>query len=261
MPELKHSFNLKAKHQLLLSPVCSPHNKAMLNNESQDDAYRKELASRVREAIASLGRGGKTRIAKECDVSPQAITGWERNGRVDKSNLAIVSGITGFNLNWLITGDHIEGSTLPAPGNVEPGPMLGEFSAVPVVGSAQLGDNGHWSELEYPVGNGDGYISYPTRDRNAYALRCVGDSMRPRIREGEFVIIEPNSEAVPGDEVLLKTLDGRVMIKTLLYQRDGKIHVMSVNEAHPPQSFDLASIDKVHPVAAIVKKALWAKGE
>lgn len=134
---------------------------------------------------------------------------------------------------------------------------LGQFCEVPVVGTAQLGDNGHWSELEYPVGHGDGYINYPTRDRNAYALRCKGDSMKPRIKDGEFVIIEPNSEPLPGDEILLKTRDGRVMVKTLLYKRDGKVHVMSVNEAHPPQAFDIADIDKIHPVAAIVKKALW----
>lgn len=36
-------------------------------------------------------------------------------------------------------------------------------------------------------------------------------------------------------------------------------HVMSVNEAHPPQAFNLTDIDKIHAVAAIVKKALWQK--
>lgn len=81
--------------------------------------------------------------------------------------------------------------------------------------------------------------------------------MKPRIKDGEFVIIEPNSEAIPGDEVLLKTKDGRVMVKTFLYRRDKRVHVMSVNDAHQPQSFDLSEIDKIHPVAAIVKKALW----
>jgi phage repressor protein C with HTH and peptisase S24 domain len=93
--------------------------------------------------------------------------------------------------------------------------------------------------------NWDGYINYPMRDPNAYALRCMGDSMRPRIREGEFVIIEPNSEPISGDEVLVKSLDGRVMIKTLLYQRDGRLHLLSVNEAHPLQSTPLEDVDKI----------------
>lgn len=144
--------------------------------------------------------------------------------------------------------------------NVESAPILGKFKGVPVVGFAQLGDNGYWSEIEYPVGHGDGYINYPTRDQNAYAVRCVGDSMKPRIRDGEFVIVEPNSAAIPGDEVLLKTTNGRVMVKTYLYYRDDRVHVMSVNDAHPAQSFPLSEIEAMHPVAAIVKKALWIKG-
>lgn len=56
--------------------------------------------------------------------------------------------------------------------------------AIPVVGSAQLGDNGHFCDLEYPVGHGDGSIDWPTKDPNAYALRCNGESMKPRIRHG-----------------------------------------------------------------------------
>lgn len=145
--------------------------------------------------------------------------------------------------------------------NAHDAPKLGAFSLVPVVGSAQLGDNGHWSELEYPVGHGDGYISYPTKDPNAYALRCYGDSMKPRIKEGEFVIVEPNSEPQNGDEVLVRTTDDRVMVKTLLYKRDGRVHLLSINEAHPPQSIALQDVEKIHPIAAIVKKALWVKGE
>jgi len=37
------------------------------------------------------------------------------------------------------------------------------------------------------------------------------------------------------------------------------VHEMSIYEAHPPQALNLAEIDKIHFVAAIVKKALWHK--
>ena len=56
--------------------------------------------------------------------------------------------------------------------------------------------------------------------------------MRPRIKAGEFVIIEPSHECVNGDEVLIKRKQGRVMVKELLYMRDGSYHLGSVNEAH-----------------------------
>lgn len=137
--------------------------------------------------------------------------------------------------------------------------QLGIASRVPVVGTTQLGDNGHWCDLDYPAGDGDGVIYYPTRDTRAYALRCVGDSMNPRIKNGEFVIVEPGSDYNPGDEVLVKAVDGRVMVKIFLYIRDDYLHLMSINDAHPPQSIAMIDVEKIHYISAIVKKAHWVK--
>ncbi|HCM5144769.1 S24 family peptidase [Klebsiella aerogenes] len=130
------------------------------------------------------------------------------------------------------------------------------FTEVPIVGGAQLGNGGHWSNLQYPVGYGDGFISWPTRDPDAYALRCTGDSMKPRIKDGEYVVVEPNYQYLPGDEVLVVTKDERVMVKTFLYERDGEVMVMSVNEEHLPIRFSLAEIQSIHYVAGIAKPSL-----
>jgi phage repressor protein C with HTH and peptisase S24 domain len=201
-------------------------------------------------------------LGKAVGVGKSSVSQWESGltKNMDGTNMIMAAKALGVNPNWLATG---QGDKHPNPRQLESNAhatyQLGAFTAVPIVGIAQLGDNGHWCELEYPVGYGDGHISYPTRDRNAYALRCVGDSMKPRIRDGEFVIVEPNSEAQPGDEVLVKAVDGRVMVKTLLYERDGKVHLLSVNEAHPPQALERTAIALIHPIAAIVKTALWVK--
>lgn len=133
--------------------------------------------------------------------------------------------------------------------------------SIPVVGTAQLGDNGHFHELEHPVGHGDGCITWPTRDPNAYALRCKGESMKPRIRHNEYVIVEPNHQVFPGDEVLVKSLDGRVMVKQLAYIRDGMIHLDSVNESHPRVSILTTEVAVLHYVAGIAKSSLWSDDE
>lgn len=131
------------------------------------------------------------------------------------------------------------------------------FSKVPVVGGAQLGDGVVWADLQYPVGQGDGFLRWPTRDPNAYALRCSGDSMTPRIKEGEFVVIEPGHGYNPGDEVLLVTNKEEAMVKTFLYTRDGYVHLSSINEAHPPIKLEVPQIAKIHYVAGVAKSALW----
>ena len=130
------------------------------------------------------------------------------------------------------------------------------FTEVPIVGGAQLGNGGHWTNMQYPVGFGDGYISWPTRDPDAYALRCTGDSMKPRIKDGEYVVVEPNHQYLPGDEVLIVTKDERAMIKTYLYERDEEVMVMSINEEHLPIKFSLSEIESIHYVAGIAKPSL-----
>lgn len=150
-------------------------------------------------------------------------------------------------------------SSAHAESNAEEGPKIGRLLRVPVVGMAQLGDNGFWAELETPVGYGDGFIPFPAKSRNAYALRCRGDSMKPRIKNGEFVVVDPEIEPAPGDEVLLKAKDGRVMVKELLYIRDEAVHLLSVNEAHGKMTFPMADIDCLHCIAGIMPAHTWVK--
>lgn len=142
------------------------------------------------------------------------------------------------------------------PGNAQPETMRPYPSGnrIPVVGTAQLGDNGHFVELEYPVGHGDGWVDVLSSDPNAYALRCRGDSMKPRIRSGEYIVAEPNREVAPGDQVVVKALDGRVMVKTFLYRRDGRIHLQSVNESHPSISLAPEEIEAMHCVTNITTR-------
>lgn len=102
-------------------------------------------------------------------------------------------------------------------------------------------------------------ILWASRDRNAYALRCVGDSMSPRIKHGEFVIVEPNHTIVAGDEVLVRTEDGRSMIKVFLYERDDRLHLDSINNGYGQMAIDKSQIIKFHYVAGIAKQALLRK--
>lgn len=127
----------------------------------------------------------------------------------------------------------------------------------PVVGTVQLGDDGYWHELEYPVGHGEGFVRYPTKDANTYALRVKGDSMRPRIKPGEFVVIEPNAAFGPGDEVMVQTKDGRSMIKQLGSRRDGLIELLSVNEDHKPITLEEKDVEKIHHVGGILKSNFY----
>jgi SOS-response transcriptional repressor LexA len=132
---------------------------------------------------------------------------------------------------------------------------------VPVVGTARGGHDAYYLEIEYPTGHGDGYVSYPAKRSNAYALRVRGDSMRPRIKPGEYVIVEPDIPVKPGDEVIVRTKSGKSMVKVLHSQRSGFVELLSLNDDHKPMTIDVNEIEFIHHVTGIAKEPLYDKSE
>lgn len=198
-------------------------------------------------------------LAKAAGVTKGTVAQW-LSGQIKSMKLEYAVGIQGrfgYNPVWLVLGKGKKKSAdIKHQDEFNPIP-LPERKHIPVVGMAQLGDNGFWADIEYPVGHGDGYLDFPSQDKDAYGLRCKGDSMMPRIRDGEFVVVEPNRPVEPGDEVLVKSTDGRVMVKIFLYSRLGRCHFMSVNQEHAPVIITAEDIEKMHYVAAIVKQSMW----
>ena len=198
------------------------------------------------------------KLGKLVGMKQPSIAELEAEGKGSSKTPALALAL-GVNPLWLSEekGDMLVNVDNKLKQNLENYEERIETIGIPVVGSAQLGDDGFFVELEYPPGYGDGYIDYQSNDAEAYSLKCVGESMKPRIKNGEFVIVEPSHACVSGDEVLIKCIKGRVMVKELLYIRDGMVHLASVNEAHPKIIIEQSEISVMHYVAGIVKKGLW----
>lgn len=123
---------------------------------------------------------------------------------------------------------------------------------IPLIGMAQAGDGGFFDDAGFPAGAGWDEILFPNiADENAYALEISGDSMLPAYRDGDVVIVSPNSPVRRGDRVVVKTRDGEVLAKELKRRTAKTIELRSINPDHPDRSFDA---DDVQWVARI----LWA---
>jgi len=203
-----------------------------------------------------MQRAGKTNqseLALEIGVKPQTIQYLASRGKSSIHTPDIAKALN-CSYEWLAKGEGLIGDTA-TDDETDLHQEKMEYR-VPVVGKAQLGPDGYWEETQHPVGHGDGGIAWRSCDSNAYALLCVGDSMSPRIRHGEYVIVEPNHQIIPGDEVLIKTVEGLVMIKLYLYERDSRIHLESINNSYGQIIVETKNVTKLHYVAGIAKKAL-----
>ncbi|MFC7552807.1 helix-turn-helix transcriptional regulator [Pseudoroseomonas wenyumeiae] len=141
----------------------------------------------------------------------------------------------------LVTGaPTLHNSSRPNPGR-----------RIPLLGLAQAGSEGYFGDGGYPVGGGWDEISTPElSDPNAYALEISGDSMEPVFRDGDTIIVSPNSPVRRGTGWWCARRGGghgqgaAAPVGTA-------IELASLNPAHPNYSFDLSEIAWMHRI-------LWA---
>ncbi|PCJ86749.1 MAG: DNA-binding protein [Hyphomicrobiales bacterium] len=124
--------------------------------------------------------------------------------------------------------------------------------AVPLLGLAQAGKGGYFDDSGFPEGQGWDEIAFPGDDDDtAYALEVSGESMLPLYRDGDRIIVSPTAQVRRGDRVVVKTLEGEVLAKTLARITAKKIILESLNPEHDTLEFNLREIEWI-------VRILWA---
>lgn len=136
------------------------------------------------------------------------------------------------------------------------GASLGEFLAaiseenagalaqrIPVIGYAQAGQEGFFDDGGFPTGQGWDEVLFPSLgDPHAYALEISGDSMEPVYRDGDIIVVSPESSVRRGDRVVVKTREWEIMAKQLVRQSARRIELLSVNNVHDDRVLDTQEV-------------------
>ena len=125
-------------------------------------------------------------------------------------------------------------------------------STVPLIGFAQAGSGGFFDDAGFPVGGSWDEVAFPDgAGPHAYALEVSGESMMPVYRDGDILIVAPNTPVRRGDRVVVKTTDGEVLAKELRRQTAKTIELKSLNPDHE---------DRVLPVDQVVwvARIMWS---
>jgi phage repressor protein C with HTH and peptisase S24 domain/DNA-binding XRE family transcriptional regulator len=243
------------------------------------------IGDRIREKRKELGLT-QAQVGEYFSISSVSVSEWERGiSKPDQGKLEALARLLKTNVHYLVTGKkaleavHIQpatwdsgrdnvvfidpetnaaydsaGNPIDYP-NAEKEFQLPRGKYVPVVGIGRGGPDGYLSIDDHPAGDGDCFIYTYSSDPNAYGIRVRGDSMRPRIKSGEYIVAEPNVEAQPGDDVVVRLHDGRSMVKEFLWQRDDELSFGSVNNGYPPITLLRSEVESIHRVAAIIPRS------
>ncbi|MDQ6212338.1 S24 family peptidase [Achromobacter insolitus] len=158
--------------------------------------------------------------AAKAGMSQGTLSDLENDGSTSSTYTARLAHAYGVNARWLADG---EGDPVISAGESNRAPA----STIPVAGYAKLGENGWYEEIQTLGSNG--YVEAHSSDPDAYALRVRGDSMFPAIRDGWYVVVEPNGTPMAGEYVAILLRDGRKMVKEFLFMGADSIAVQSVN--------------------------------
>jgi phage repressor protein C with HTH and peptisase S24 domain len=116
--------------------------------------------------------------------------------------------------------------------------------SVPLLGFAQAGAGGYFTDGGFPAGKGWDEVGLPSvNDEHAYALEISGDSMKPAYRDGDVIVVSPGSPIRRGDRVVVKTRDGEVMVKELKRRTAKTLELSSLNPNHVDRTLAAADVE------------------
>jgi phage repressor protein C with HTH and peptisase S24 domain len=116
--------------------------------------------------------------------------------------------------------------------------------SVPLLGFAQAGSGGFFTDGGFPAGRGWDEVGLPSvNDEHAYALEISGDSMKPAYRDGDVIVVSPGAQIRKGDRVVVKTKDGEVMAKELKRRTAKTLELQSLNPNHVDRTLAAADVD------------------
>lgn len=239
---------------------------------NDDDKERLDLAKRLIEAITSLGWGGRVAISNKCNVTPQSVSGWTKTGRIEKKHTAEVAKMTGYSLDWLITGKgdkHVQPSTPPIEQNYVLGgfdlwdddtPLRDDEVALPF-----------FREVELAAGNGRHQVienhgrklrfakstlkKSNVNTANAACVTVSGYSMEPVLPNGSVVGIDTNNQTIVDGKPYAVNYHGDLLVKRLYKLPGGGFRLNSYNNSEYP---DIYCTPDTMDGVVIIGKVFWS---
>lgn len=154
-----------------------------------------------------------------------------------QNNIYLISKALSVNEAWLMGAD-VPMERIEIKGTKEI-PVLGRVAAgIPINAITEIIDTEEISEDLAKTGD-------------FFALKIKGDSMEPRIVDGDVVIVKQQEDAENGDTVIALVNGDDAVCKRLRKYRDG-LELISNNPAYAPMFFDKETI-KTKPVRIIGK--------
>jgi repressor LexA len=210
------------------------------------------IAQRIREA-RSFKQLDQTTLAAKIDIATRTVQRWEKGEQVPDSNyLMRIARATGVLSHWLLTG---EGDMVPTElqkSKILPLPTSRykkvELVSLPLFAAVPGGAPSHIFHPEHA----ERHITVDdVRDPNAFALEVKGNSMAPRIENGDIIIVSPTQELKSGDICVVR-VDDEDTVKRIKIDEQF-VHLIPLNPDYEPMLVRKRDVTFMWRVIKVIK--------
>ena len=175
-------------------------------------------------------------LGRIAGVSDKAVSSWESGLSIPRMG-AIEKMASYFHVpkSIIIDGTNSADTTIP-PGFLP----LPETESLPLVGRIACGTPILAEE------NVEGYVDVPKSARATFVLLCQGDSMAPRIQDGDFVYVRKQS-TVENGELAAVRIGTEATLKRVYYspERPDQLFLQAENPAYPPMIYSGQELEDI----------------
>jgi len=214
---------------------------------------RTSIGQRIRDAREAKELDQAT-LAQKVGVVTRTLQRWEKGEQIpDSISLTKIAKATGVHPHWLLTGEGDMYPTAPQPTNIFPlntgmrrAPALTNLPLVSAVPAGKLAMN-------FPPDYVDDYVTVDDiKDPQAFALKVKGNSMAPRIEDGDTVIISPAQEPRSGDICVVR-VNGEDTLKKVKFEGN-YIHLIPLNPDFEPMTVKKRDVNFCWKVVKLIKE-------
>lgn len=213
---------------------------------------KQTLALRIRQARTQKAFD-QGKLAARLDVATRTVQRWEKGDQVPDSNYLVrLAKITGVAPHWLLTGEgsmfsheHPEGKILPLPTSRY---QKVDLVTLPLLSSVPGGAPSlifHPDYVEKHITVDD------VHDSSAFALEVKGNSMAPRIEDGDIIVVSPKLDARSGDICVVRVNDEDTVKRVKI--EDQLIYLIPLNPEYEPMAVKKRDVTFMWKVVKVIK--------
>jgi repressor LexA len=217
-------------------------------------ATKTTIGERIRAARENK-ESDQSSLAMKIGVVTRTLQRWEKGEQFPPADaVLLLARHTGVRNEWLLSGEgEMYHKPQPSRKNVIPlhpdaliKPM--NLVSIPLFSSVPAGKAAQRFQAEHV----ERYVTVDNiRDPEAFALVVKGNSMSPKIENGDIVVVSPRNDARSGDICVIRVNDEDVLKKIKI--EDQYIHLIPLNPSFEPVTVRKRDVSFVGKVVKVIK--------